>query len=278
MEMKHTQQYLRDTFTPTVVCRKESRGGGSGHGGVLHWRWMLPGLQVQINLVDVCVSCLYIICLYVTYTQVRPELDVGVDTSSSQKASHCVSMPVAGTYSTPVRPSDKKNTSATAVGVKKAPTSVSLPLPSGSASPEPGSVPMGRGGDNVWVFVAHLDLTATLIDDFGLLPDRAHANCHDYCLEEWDIIQHLVFLVLRESPLTDCFWLFKEKTAVPVFNVKSAQKTVPSQWNQVHNAYPPRLVVQSRNGKNDTNKFEVTGFQYKCDHRIQTGCPCKLRY
>ena len=134
---------------------------------------------------------------------------------------------------------------------------------------------MGRGGDNVWMFVANVDLTSTLIDDFGLLPDRTYANCHDYCLAEWDIIQHLVFLVLRESTLYDCFWLFKEKTAVPVFNVRNAQKKMPSQWNQVHNAYPPSLV-QSRNGI-DSNKYELTGFQYKCDHRVQTGCPCKLR-
>ena len=244
------------------------------------WRRVAPGLHVarfdvHVTHVAMIVSCLYITCLYVTNTQVGPVLDVGADTSSCRESSPCVSLGVVGSYSTPVRPSDKKNNAATAVGQQKARTSVSLPLPSGSASPVPGSVPMGRGGDNAWVFVAHVDLTSTLIDDFGLLPDRTYANCHDYCLAEWDIIQHLVFLVLRESSLYDCFWLFKEKTAVPVFNVRNAKKKMPSQWNQVHNAYPPCLV-QTLNGL-DSNKYELTGFQYKCDHRVQTGCPCKLR-
>jgi hypothetical protein len=61
-----------------------------------------------------------------------------------------------------------------------------------------------------------------------------------------------------------------------VFNVRAANRKLPSQWNQEHNACPPRLIVQPRKG-DDTNKYEVTGFQCKCDHRVQTGCPCKLR-
>ena len=274
MEMKHTQEYLLHTLSPPVVYRECRSGGGRGHGAVA------PGLcvgrfEVEIRHVAVYITCLYIICLYVTYTQVAPVLDVGADASSCRESLPCGPHGEAVSYSTPVRPSDEKNTAATAVGQKKTRTSVSLPLPSGSASPVPGSVPMGRGGDNSWVFVAHLDLTRILIDDFCLLPDRTYTNCHDYCVAEWDIIQHLVFLALRESTLHDCFWLFKEKTAIPVFNVKKAQKKVPSQWNQVHNAYPP-VLYQSCKGI-QSNKYEITGFQYKCDHRIQTGCSCKLR-
>jgi hypothetical protein len=56
MEMKHAQEHLRDTSPPPVVCREGSCGGGSWHGGMLHWAWMLPGLQVQLGNV----WCIYV--------------------------------------------------------------------------------------------------------------------------------------------------------------------------------------------------------------------------
>ena len=212
-----------------------------------------------------------------THTQVCPLPDVAVEVlSASPVESIPVDAPVGLCYSTPVRPPHTNSSANAAVGQKKTPASASLPLPSGSSTPSPGSSSEVRGGDNSWVSVADVDWTTTLIEDFGLDPDREYSNCDDYCLAEWGIIEYLVFLVLRENPLHDCFWLFKDKTAIPVCNVRTSQKHLAGQWNQAHNACPPVRTVCSGKGV-ERNAYELSGFQYKCDHRIQTGCPCKLR-
>ena len=147
-----------------------------------------------------------------------------------------------------------------------------LPRPSGSTPPILGEAPPERGGSAAWLLVDCVDLSQKLVDDHGFAAFRQYPNSFEFCQQEWPAVETEIFKLLRERGLHDCFWLFQDRTAVPVNNPNKARRGTPSQWNQDWCPCPP--VYTTRRG---TNKFCETGFEYKCDFRLQTGCPSKLR-
>lgn len=151
-----------------------------------------------------------------------------------------------------------------------------LPRPSISSSPEAGTAPPARGGASKWLVVDTVNLSTTFVEDHLFEPVRSYPNCFEFCEREWPIVERAVFLILRQTGIHDCFWSFQERTAVPVNNPPKALRGKPSQWNQAWSPCPPRWESRVKNGA-VKNKFDVTGFEYKCDHRVQTGCPCKLK-
>lgn len=146
-----------------------------------------------------------------------------------------------------------------------------LPSPCNSMSPVAGEVPPARGGVGQWLLVDKLDLTTKLVDDHDFSSTRAYSNSLEFSLQEWSAVQDEVLKVLRERSGHDCFWLMQDRTAIPVNNQRKNTNGGQSQWNQSWCPYPPKYVTKSG------NKFAQTGFEYKCDHRLQTGCPCKLK-
>ena len=154
----------------------------------------------------------------------------------------------------------------------KSPSPVSIqPRPCNSMSPVAGDVPPPRGGVANWLLVDTLNLTKTLVDDHDFYAKRTHANSYEFCQHEWAAVECEVLKLLRERSVHDCFWLLQERTAVPVNNPKKKPTGGQSQWNQAWCPFPPYFCTKG------SNKFAETGYEYKCDHRLQTGCPCKLK-
>ena len=170
---------------------------------------------------------------------------------------------------------DNGGVSSTSMEAKcslKSPSTVAvLPRPCNSMSPVAGEVPPERGGVGKWLLVDKLNLTMKLVDDHDFSSTRSYPNSYEFCQHEWSAVESEVFKLLRERSGHDCFWLLQERTAIPVNNPPKKKTGSQSQWNQDWCSYPP--YFRTKVG----NKFEETGFEYKCDHRLQTGCPCKLK-
>ena len=153
-----------------------------------------------------------------------------------------------------------------------------LPCMSNSSTPTQGQVPPERAGPNTWLEVKSVNFAMELTGEYGFQNDRSYSNAKEFCVAEWGCIEEEVLHLLREANVYDCFWLLKQKKAMPGNRATKEHKGRSSQWNQPWCPYPPEAWVKERGASGGShNKFWSTGFEYPCDFFAQTGCPCKLR-
>ena len=118
-----------------------------------------------------------------------------------------------------------------------------------------------------------VDLTAALESVFGTSPSRVYCSSRAYADAEWKVVEDFLFIKFRESSIFDCFWSWRRKRAIPV--MKGAGK----QWNQSA-TFPPECLKSLKDPNGQwivRNWWDHTGFEYHCDHEVQTSCPRKCR-
>jgi hypothetical protein len=118
-----------------------------------------------------------------------------------------------------------------------------------------------------------VDLTKPLESVFGKSSSRIYCSSRAYADAEWKVVEDFLFTKFRESSIFDCFWSWRRNRAIPV--MKGAGK----QWNQSA-TFPPKCLktLKDPNGERVVrNWWDHTGFEYHCDHEVQTSCPRKCR-
>ena len=146
-------------------------------------------------------------------------------------------------------------------GIDKTPSSCntsfapSFPLPGATMSPTQNAFETDLEGN--WILARKLDLSEALSTELGV--SRQWYDGLSFYKGAWPLVENIMFNILREDSMFDCFWDFNYPASFPQTKKKNG-----GAWNMAGSPFP-------------ATPFLPFGIEYSCDFRRFCGCPRMLR-